>query len=247
MILSIIIAVLDSQEILRRQYLHWRRMDLPETVEFIIMDDGSDPPLASPTDPIRNLAIHPTHDTRPWTVELARNQGARIAKGHLLLMTDIDYIIPKNAIESALTLTEDKMRFKRQFGVLTEDGVLTQDLDVLRAYGLSEDRISERGVLMSPHPNNFVMQKAAFWKLGGYREDLVDRPYPNKGDTYFKRTWAQAYERGEMTLRDSRPTLYMFPNGQWCGDVDADPLGLFHTLTRKTASNHWFMHPRYPA
>jgi hypothetical protein len=100
---------------------------------------------------------------------------------------------------------------------------------------------------MSPHPNNFVMRKETFWRLGGYQEDLVDRPYPNKGDTYFKRTWAEAYEKGQVTLCEYRPTLYMFPNGQWCGDVDADPLGLFHTLTRKTPMNHWFTHPRYAA
>ena len=162
-----------------------------------------------------------------------------------LLMTDLDYIIPRDAIDSALTLTEDKMRFKRQFGVLQPDGSFTQDLDVLRTYGLSEQRILERGTRLAPHPNNFVMRKEAFWRIGGYREDLVDRPYPNKGDTYFKRAWAQAYERGELTLRDSRPTLYMFPSGQWCGDVDADPLGLFHTLTRKTPNNHWYTHQRY--
>jgi hypothetical protein len=245
MTLSIIIAVLNSHEIFRRQCLHWRTLGLPDSVEFLIMDDGSDPPLDYPAEPIRNFTIHPTHDTRPWTVELARNQGARLAASDLLLMTDLDYIIPRDAIDSALTLTEDKMRFKRQFGVLQPDGSFTQDLDVLRTYGLSEQRILERGTRLAPHPNNFVMRKEAFWRIGGYREDLVDRPYPNKGDTYFKRAWAQAYERGELTLRDSRPTLYMFPSGQWCGDVDADPLGLFHTLTRKTPNNHWYTHQRY--
>jgi len=239
--LSIIISVLNSPEIFRRQLIHWTRMNLPDEVEFIILDDGSDVPLKGE---MRNLIIHPTNDKRPWTVELARNLGARMARGEYLLMTDIDYIIPRDAIESALTLTEDKMRFKRQFGVLDENGDFTQDFDVLRKYGLLETRIEGRGTNLPPHPNNFVMRKETFWKLGGYREDLVDRPYPNKGDTYFKRTWAGAYDKAQVTMRESRPTLFMFPNGQYCGDVDFNPLGLFHDLSRKTTSNHWYMNPR---
>jgi glycosyltransferase involved in cell wall biosynthesis len=239
--LSIIISVLNSPEIFRRQLIHWTRMNLPDEVEFIILDDGSDVPLKGE---MRNLIVHPTNDKRSWTVELARNLGARMARGEYLLMTDIDYIIPRDAIESALTLTEDKMRFKRQFGVLDENGDFTQDFDVLRKYGLLETRIEGRGTNLPPHPNNFVMRKETFWKLGGYREDLVDRPYPNKGDTYFKRTWAGAYDKGQVTMRESRPTLFMFPNGQYCGDVDFNPLGLFHDLSRKTTSNHWYMNPR---
>lgn len=242
--LSVIIAVLNSHEVFRRQCAYIRAQQWPDDVELIIMDDGSDPPLSAPFEPVPHLRILQTHDMRPWTVELARNAGARAAQGALLLMTDIDYIIPRQAIELALTLKDDKMRFRRQFGVLLEDGRLTQEVDVLRQYGLTEQRIAERGVELPPHPNNFVMRAEAFWSLGGYREDLVDRPYPNKGDTYFKQAWAHAFEAGRLTLDERRETLYMFPNGQYCGDVDADPLGLFHTLTRKTSANHWYTHPR---
>ena len=241
--LSIVISVLNSHEILRRQLLHFRKLDLPDSVEIIIMDDGSDPPLVSEIF-CRNLSIIPTHDTRAWTVELARNAGAHLSQGDYLLMTDIDYIIPRDAIDAALTLTHDKMRFKRQFGILDENGNLTQDLATLRSYGLLEDRIRTRGVSLTPHPNNFVMRKETFWALGGYREDLVDKPYPNKGDTYFKREWAKAYDAGKVTLADYRPTLYMFPTGQYCGDVDYNPFDLFHDLTRKTDANHWYLHPR---
>ncbi len=234
--LSIIVSILNSHEIVRRQNLHFERMNLPDDVEILFIDDGSDVPIESP------YVVHRTNDKRPWTVELARNIGARMAKGEYLLMTDIDYIITKDAIESALTLKEDKMRFKRQFGVLDENGNFTQDLNVLREYGLLESRIETRGVQLSPHPNNFVMRKETFWMLGGYREDLVDKPYPNKGDTYFKRVWADAYDKGIVTMCDYRPILYMFPNGQFCGDVDYNPFNLFHDLTRKTDTNYWYIH-----
>jgi hypothetical protein len=204
------------------------------------VDDGSDFPLQYPPYELKNFHIHYTNDKRPWTVELARNLGARLSKGDYLLMTDIDYIISKDAIVSALGLEKDKMRFKRELGVLDENGDFTQDLDMLRQYGLTESRIKERGVLMAPHPNNFVMKKETFWMLGGYREDLVDRPYPNRGDTYFKGEWTKAYEAGRATMCEYRPTLYMFPNGQYCGDVDYNPFGLFHTLSRKTKMNPWY-------
>lgn len=239
--LSVVISVLNSHEILRRQILHWSRMNLPNEVEFIILDDGSDEPLKGE---MKNLSIYPTNDKRAWTVELARNMGARLAKGEYLLMTDIDYIIPQDAFVSAMLLKEDKMRFKRHFGILDENGKLTQDMNVLRTYGLLESRIENRGTRLGPHPNNFVMRKETYWMLGGYREDLVDRPYPNKGDTYWKRTWAEAYEKGRVTQCDYRPTLFMFPNGQYCGDVDFNPFGLFHELTRKTPNNHWYVNPK---
>ena len=75
----------------------------------------------------------------------------------------------------------------------------------------------------------------------------MDRPYPNKGDTYFKREWAKAWEAKKVTMCDYRPTLYMFPNGQYCGDVDYNPQELFHDLSRKTTNNYWYMNPRHVA
>ena len=250
--LSIIVSVLNSHEILRRQLLHFKHMDLPSDVEIILLDDGSYPALVD-TIGVPNLTIQPTGNTHEpgsstgWTVEIARNMGARMALGEYLLMTDIDYIIPRDAVEAGRTLTHDKAGFHREFGVLDVNGNFTQDFAELRRYGLLESRIKERGTRMPPHPNNFIMRKSTFWQLGGYREDLATRPYPNKGDTYFKRAWAKAYEEGRVTIQDAnlRTTLYMFPNGQFCGDVDYNPFGLFHDLTRKTQENHWYTHPRY--
>lgn len=235
--LSIIISVLNSQEILRRNLLWYQKMDLEDDIEFIFLDDGSDIPLHDCGIKVKNLTIHPTNDKRAWTVELARNLGARMAKGEFLLMTDIDYILPRKAIEAVRGLKEDKMSFRREFGVLDENGDFTQDFDVLRKYGLLEERIQKKGVTVPPHPNNFIMRKETFFKIGGYREDRVNVPYPNGGDRWFKRTWAKAYEAGEVTLAPYREMIYMFPNGQFCGDVDYNPFSLFHTLSRKSERN----------
>lgn len=238
--LSIIISILNSHEILRRQLLWFKGLNLADDIEIILLDDGSDPPLHDFGIKVNNLTIHPTHDTRPWTVELARNLGARMAKGEYLLMTDIDYIIPWKAVQCVRTLREDKMRFKREFAVLDENGRFTQNLDVLRTYGLLEERIQKKGTYLPPHPNNFIMRRSTFFDIGGYREDRVDVPYPNGGDRWFKRTWAKAEEQGKVTLCPNRETLYMFPNGQFCGDVDYNPFGLFHTLSRKSDRNPYY-------
>jgi glycosyltransferase involved in cell wall biosynthesis len=236
--LSIVITILNSHEIVRRQILHYEKMNLPEEVEIIFIDDGSDPPLRFDTS-LKNFFIYPTNDFRPWTVELGRNFGIKKARGEYVLITDIDYIITKETIDSALTLKEDKSSIRREFGVLDENGNFTQDINVLRAWGLTEDRIKKNGVKMPPHPNNFIMKKTVFDLIGYFDESRVNRPYPIGADAEFKRRWTTYHDKGLVTLRDNelRPTIYMFPNGQFCGDVDYNPFGLFHTLTRKTEYN----------
>ena len=240
--LSIIVPVLNSHEVVRRQMLHWQSMPIPAEVEVLYMDDGSAPPLlASTVDLVR---VIPTNDFRPWTWAIARNSGAKIAQGDYLLMTDLDYIIPRQAIEDALAFTGDYMGFRREFGVLDEDGVFTQDMPTLLQYGLLPERAATRGVQMPPHPNNFVIRKDLFFEMGCYREDRVGREYPQGEDNLFKGTRAQFREAGRLKESIYRPTLYMFPNGQYCGDVDFNPYGLFHALSRKTYANYWYTHPR---
>jgi hypothetical protein len=248
--LSIIVSVLNSHEIVRRQYLHYSKMGLPDDVEVIWLDDGSDRPIRylygkdamidMCEDANFNLSIYETNDKRLWTVAFARNLGAKKAKGEYLLMTDVDYIITKECIEAARNVTEDKMSFKRAFGVLDENGNLCLDAKTLLEYGLQEERLSKR---LIPHPNNFVMKKETYWKLGGYDETRMNLGYPKcTSDGHFKGKWIQAYKSGEVTLQneDLRPTLYMFPSGRFCGDVDYNPFGLFHNLSRKNKDNYWY-------
>jgi len=236
--LSIVVAVLNSHEIVRRQILHYEKMDIPDGVEILFIDDGSIPPLQSDTK-LQNFTIYATNDFRPWTVELARNFGIRKARGEYVLITDMDYIISRECIESALELKEDKSSIRREFGILDENGNFSQDLDVLKRWGLPEKRIQKRGTRLPPHPNNFIMKKSVFDFIGYFDESRVDRPYPIGADAEFKRRFTKYHNKGLVTLRDNalRPTIYMFPNGQFCGDVDYNPFGLFHTLTRKTERN----------
>lgn len=234
--ISIIIPVLDSHEMLRRYLLYLEKIGIKEDEEIIIMDDGSEVPLTySGPLPVR---IIPTNDKRPWTSSLARNKAAReYAKGEYLVMLDLDHIITPIALQMARTFGGQKIQFEREFAVLQEDGSLTQDWDVLIAHGLPKDRLEKKGVYVGPHQNMFIMRRDVFLELGGYREDLVERPYPQGEDMQFKKKWYQWERDGKGKVHAIRPVLYVFPNGYFCGDVDADPKGLFHGLSRKSPKN----------
>ena len=236
--LSIIIPVLNSHEIVRRQYIHWRKMLLPPEVEIILIDDGSDPPIEYPKHRFRNLYIHKTNDKRLWTWALARNKGAEIAKGEYLLMCDLDYIIPEDVIYDCLKFDKDYRGFRRQFGILDENGNFVQTVEALKQWGWPEDRFETRGFELPPHPNDFLIKRDKFFEMGGYREDLFEKPYPQGEDRHFKKTRMQWEKKGKLVCDwETRPTIYMFPNGQFCGDVDFNPFHLFHDLTRKTEAN----------
>lgn len=230
--LSIIIAVLNSHEIMRRHILHWEKADYPDNVEILIMDDGSNPPLAFPDHKVKNLRIIPTNDFRPWTVGIARNLGAKLAYGDYFFMLDIDYIITRQAVEMALNFPEDRMACRREFGVLDEQGNLTQDFTVLQQWGLPAERLRKKGAALPPHPNSFIIRKEAYWMMGGYDEERILRGYPTNEDNDLKRKWARLRDAGKVTISPDRPLLYMFPNGQFCGDKNYNPFGLFHELQR---------------
>ncbi len=244
---SIIIPFLNSHEIVRRQILHFAKMPLPDDCELIIIDDGSDPPITDPTGVAR---IVYTNDKRPWTSSLARNTTAPKALGEYIIFADGDHIITKEIIEKVRNFDGDFMRFNRAFGVIDENGDVTQDLDVLRQYGLSDERIKEHGTYLNCHRNQYATRKDFFINvMKGYNERLIlTKPYPQREDGDFSKRWDKLYEAGQIKDFDDlvgyehRATILMFPNGKYCegGDVDADPKQLFHTLTRKTKRNPYY-------
>jgi glycosyltransferase involved in cell wall biosynthesis len=236
--LSIIVPVLNSHEIVRRQLLHFERIGLPTDTELILVDDGSEPPIENTSS--LPVTIHRTNDTRPWTWALARNAGARLAQGEYLLMFDLDHIVTRKLIDFVRGFGGEKVQFLREIGVLDERGQFTQNRDVLLKYGLPKGNDLKVG----PLPNNFAMRRDLFWELGGYREDLVERAYPQGEDRLWKKTWYEYERRSGKHADPHRPTIYVFPVGKIVGDVDYNPQGLFHSLTRKTKRNHWYQEQR---
>ena len=216
--LSIVISVYNSHEIVRRQLLHFGKMNLP--IEVIIVDDNSSPPIKGAT--LR------TDNKLAWTQGLGRNLGASRAKGEYLFMTDIDHIISKEAIEDALNFTGNRMVFRRQIGVLLEDGTLTQDREILKEYGYEKEKLDA-----SVHGNTFVIKKSIFDELGGYNPKtctLGYHPVQKRGDDcYFNAKWNRAY-KGTKLVRGS--DIYMFPIGRFHKEGELNPKGLFHNLSQ---------------
>ena len=90
--LSLIVSVLDSHEVVRRQLLHLGRI-LPDVCELVLIDDGCDPPLQAVCAAVPNhfkLTLHATQDHRPWTQPRGRNIGASLARAEKLLFFDIE-------------------------------------------------------------------------------------------------------------------------------------------------------------
>lgn len=220
---SIVITVLNSHEVLRRQLLHFEKMNLQDDVEIIIIDDGSEPPLQGN---LKNLTIFATNDKRPWTQPIARNIGAKMAKGEYLICTDIDHILSRELIDMVLKTDYDVIRFKREAGVLDENGSFTQNMDILHTYGYEVNR----DLRMNAHGNSYAIKKELFLKLGGSQQRTR---YPNRDEQKIKRGCHRLGDQVKMLTDDGRPTIYMIPNGRFCGDKDFNPFGLFHNLSRK--------------
>lgn len=230
--LSVIFPVLNSHEAVRRQLLHFHKMNLPDDIEFIIVDDGSNPPLNCKEYILRNLTILKTNDKRPWTQGLARNMGAKHAKGEYLLMTDIDHILPRPVIDAAYNFTGDKMVFHRSIAVLDEDGNLTQDIEVLKQYGYDPNR--SRKLSAGSHGNTFAIRKALFHELGGYNPRRCyygyHAPVRMGEDCYFNSAW-KIYSRANGLRNTTGPEIYIFPVGRFNISGDSNPMGLFHQLS----------------
>lgn len=205
--------------------MHLKKINLP--FELIIIDDGSKPPIKE--------ASYQTGNNLAWTQGLGRNLGASKATGEYLLMTDIDHIISREAIEDALKFTGNKMIFRRQIAVLDENGEIKQDKNTLREWGYEKEKLDA-----SVHGNTFVIRKDIFDYLGRYetKRSLIGyHPITKQGDdVYFNKKWNHAFvgQRPEVG-RD----IYMFPVGRFNKNGDLNPKGLFHNLSQTNQEKQW--------
>ena len=235
---SVISAVLDSHEIVRRHILHYNKMNLPGDVEVIFIDDGSQIPLSETTDRIDknfNFTLLETHNKAKWTQPAARNMGAKHARGEFCIFTDIDHIVTKNLIDYAKNPETDVVRFVRCAAVIDEDGNFTQDPDTLKAWGLKDKYIKRPTCKISSHGNSYIMRTGLYIGLGGVDERFVGTGrYPNREEALLKRQLRRLEYDGRIRIIDKkgRPTIYMFPNGNFCGGKDYNPFGFFHKTSR---------------
>ena len=233
---SIVIAVLNSHEIVRRQIEHFRKMNLPNEVEIILVDDGSNPPITEDVH-LAGLSIYYTFDKRPWTQGLARNMGESVAKGEYLFFTDIDHIITKEAVDDVLKFNGDKMVFPRYYGILDEDGNIISDKESMLEFGLNPLRLKgRRGFFGGYHGNTYAIRKTVFEKMGGYSPRYcqsmfhVGGKYPSE-EGVFNHKYAQFVVAGRVKEQDTGSKIYFYPIGKFRTDGSNNPFGLFHSLS----------------
>jgi len=168
------------------------------------------------------ISIIKTNNFNPWTQHYARIVAVNKAMGDKLICLDIDHIITEKLIKFVLNSDYDVMKFQRRLGILDEYGNLKTDRKTMIEYGADADRINRRGCRIPPPGNVFAITK----KLLLHLESKVGR---------FWHTLKQMARKGNIKFckTDERPLVYMFPVGRYCGGIDADPLGLFHKLSRE--------------
>lgn len=248
---SLIIAVLQSYDIVKRQLFHIMGMVskdefLKGQFEFILVDDGSEPSIFEELcksfkfenfdldtnekgytiinieDFIFPFKIIETHDETPWTQPRARNVGAMYAQGEYLLMTDIDHIITKDAIEASLIFNGDKMVFPRKFAILNEKGEIRREKDELMSYGCKENDLE----MTSSHANTFIIKKSIFCDLlKGYDEKFCGKY--GGDDTDLNKRYGELHYTGLVKRHNVGPMIYVYP------DPSKDIKRVFHDLRRR--------------
>lgn len=236
--ISVIIAILNSHEVVRRQIEHFCKMDLSNEVEFIFVDDGSNPPLDFPDCRLRNFRISYTNDKRPWTQGLARNIGASNARGEYLLFTDIDHIITKEAINDSLAFIGDKLIFPRHYGILDKNGEIICDEKSMLEFGLHPERVkTHRGYLCAGiHGNTYLIRKKIFDMIGGYDHRYCESGFHVGGkyaseESKFNHKYDNEVSKGNAKWQEVGSKIYFYPVGKFRTDNDTNPFGLFHGLS----------------
>lgn len=231
--LSVVISVLNSHSVVQRQIRHFRSLRLPNTVEFIIMDDGSDPPLEFPRANLPNLRIVPTHDTRLWTCGIARMKGSELATGDYILFTDIDHIIPKPVFDVLLKFDGDRMQFPRKIAILNKKGQIILDPETLMGWGYSRERYRRRGLNAGMHINTFAIRREVWKSIGGYSRRRINIMQHTMGeDREFNHRYNKSARAGRYKHTVMGPTIYCYPVGRFHQDGNVNPYGLFHDQPR---------------
>ena len=235
--ISVVISILNSHRIVKRQIRHFRNMDLPDDIEIIFIDDGSNPPLIFENPGLRNFRIYATNDFRPWTQGLGRNLGAKIALGEYLFFTDIDHVISHEALMAVHEFNGDKMVFPRHFGILDMKGRITQDKDALLAFGLNRERYRRRNVGAGYHTNTFAIKKSLFMQMDGFDPKYCESEFHVGGqfmseerDFYLR--YQRYVKQGLAQPEVVGPRLYVYPTGRFQETGEQNPFGLFHGTSR---------------
>lgn len=179
--LTLITHVYNAQAGLDQQLALWRQLpdDLRQRLEFVVIDDFSDPPLTVDRDPglpALNLRLLRVEDDIDWNMPGCRNLAAVQATSPWLLFFDIDNVLsPDDLAKVVQGLPRLKPTIRYVFR-RTQDG---QDVE--------------------PHLNSFLVSRWGFLRAGGYDEDFCG--HYGYEDVLFRNMWRK-YVGTEVLLTD---------------------------------------------
>lgn len=223
---SIVIAVLQSYEVVRRQLLWFDKLLLRyPSWELVMVDDGSVPeiPNTSTSDRVRFIRV-PPHD-EPWTQPRARNIGAAsCVNSDYVFFTDIDHVITEEAMDEADKFTGDKLHFLRKRGALNIHGVEVLEREkLLLEYGGREDTVD----IIDTHYNTFCIRRFIHvCLLHGYDEKFCGKY--GGDDTDYSSRYGELHYSGIVNRSVAvNACVLVFP------DPKADRKHFFHDLRAK--------------
>jgi len=153
--ISLVFAYYENPHMLALQWGEISKypQSLKNLIEVVVVDDASPASPAAdverPGDLPRHSIFRIVRDIR-WNQDAARNIGAHEATSALLLLTDIDHVVPPATLERLLTM----------------------DLDAGAFYSLGRIKY-ENSDPRESHPNSYVMSRDLYWKIGGHDEDFA--------------------------------------------------------------------------
>jgi hypothetical protein len=210
---SLVISVLESYEIVRNQCRYLETV-LPDDWEFILLDDGSDPPIELPRQRPRHFSLVFTRSPVAWTQALARNLGARLARGEHILFTDIDHIVTREALEAVGRFGGSRMMFPRSFAILDETGRIRRDQSALCACGWTQDQDDRLAGSGKIHQNTFAIRRSLFLDdlCGGYDRALCSSGKYGGDDVELNGRYAQLVSAGRAEADVLGPEIHVYPD-----------------------------------
>ena len=163
--LTLITHIYDAQAGLDHHLALWRQYDpaLLARMEFVVIDDHSDPPLVADRAGL-NLRLLRVDDDIDWNMPGCRNLAAMQARSDWLLFFDIDNVTSQHNVRRMV------------------DACARLDKRRLHVFARMHD-----GVAVEPHINTFLISRWGFFKAGGYDEDFSG--HYGFEDVLFRKLW----------------------------------------------------------
>lgn len=196
---SIVIPTFRNPGPLRQTLESLRQLDYPsDRYEIVVVDDGSRDGTAAAVDAVAGeLPPVRYHAQSRGGASRARNQGARLASGEVLIFVDDDMLVPPTLIDHHLQALENHapavISGYREFapGLVAElsttpFGRFRLEVEPRQEWGEGyEERMRATDIGCRPHPegltaNDLAVRRGDFFHIGGFDEEFPHAGYEDQ-------------------------------------------------------------------